>query len=418
MQETFLHYLFEHQLITNTEFEIISPGTKNTNAGPDFFNAKIKIGSTIWAGNIEIHIHSSDWHKHKHNNDKAYDSIILHLVLIHDQDIYTTKGVLIPTFEIKFNSKLYDKYTQLLQNKTWIHCEKEIKKIDSLTKLSYIESLAIERLKRKNKYFKDLLTYNTNNWEETFYQALAKGFGGKLNAIPFELLTKSIPLNILQKHQNNIIQIEALLFGQSGLLENKSENDVYYNQLQKEYNFLKNKYNLTPIRIELWKFSKIRPYNFPSIKIALFAQLVFKHQNLLSKIIDCSTIEDVKKLFNITASSYWTTHYRFLKDSKELIKTLGYGSIQHLIINILIPFLFTYSESTNKDDIKEKYFNWYSNLDKEDNSITKKWEELNFKNQNAMQSQGLIELKNEKCDKHKCIDCRIGHKILTLSWNE
>jgi len=414
MQEEFLQYLFEYGLIENTEFEIISSGIKNTDAGPDFFNSKIKIDDTIWAGNVEIHIKSSDWKRHNHHKDKAYDNIILHLVLIHDTEILTTKGVIIPTFEIKYKQEIFDTYESLIYNKLWVHCENDLSKIDSFTKSSYIDSLAIDRLMRKSLFFNQLLEYNNNNWEESFYQALAKGFGGKINQIPFELLAKSVSLKHLAKAKGNILEIEAILFGQAGLLE-KEADDIYYQNLQQEYRFQRKKLKLENIRTELWKFSKVRPYNFPTLRIALFAQLINTRQSLLSIISECKTINDIENVLEVKASEYWETHYRFSENSKTLNKKLGKASKQHLIINTIIPFLYIYAEQTHQENLKERCLDWLSNLPKEDNNITRKWELLKFENANAMQSQGLIELKNEVCAKHRCIDCRIGHKILTLA---
>lgn len=416
MQEEFLHHLFEYQLIENTEFEIISPGLKNNDSGPDFFNSKIRIGETVWAGNVEIHINASDWYKHGHQTDKAYDNIILHLVLRKDKDIFATTGELIPTFEIKFNPTIYKNYNSLIGNKLWVHCENELSKIDILTKISFLDNLAIERLQRKTKVFEQLLEYNNNNWEETFFQALAKGFGGKVNYIPFELLSKSVNLNTILKNRGNILSIEAILYGQAGLLEDDSVTDSYYSELKKEYKFLKQKYLLENIRPELWKFSKIRPYNFPTIKISLIAQLLNQSNNLFSKILDCKTITELETIFEVKTSEYWEEHYIFGKTSKKLTKRIGESSKHNLIINTVIPFLYVYAEKANKTKLKEKCIDWLNALPPEKNNITKKWEERGFENRNAMESQALIELKNEKCSKHLCLDCRIAHKILTLSW--
>jgi hypothetical protein len=418
MKEEFLHYLFEQQLIDNTEFEIISPGIKNVDAGPDFFNAKIKIGETIWAGNVEIHIQSSDWNRHGHQNDKSYDNIILHLVLKHDVEIYSTSARLIPTYEIKFNQELFNIYDSLIQNKLWVHCENELYQIDAFTKLSYQQSLAIERLERKSKYFEDLLEYNKNDWGETFFQAIAKGIGGKLNQVPFELLAKSVSLKVLSKSRGNLLQIESIIYGQAGLLEDNLENDNYYSDLQKEYKYQKKKNSLTSVRPELWKFSKIRPYNFPTIKIALLAKLINKYQSLLSIIIKCGNIDELEEIFDIEASEYWETHYLFGKESKKLTKKIGKASKHHLIINTIIPFLYVYADKTGKENLKEKSLDWLTKLPDEDNSITRNWEQRGFENTNALQSQALIELKNERCDKHRCLDCRIAHKILTLTWKK
>lgn len=424
MQEIFLHYLFEHQLLHNTEFEILSPGQKNRDAGPDFFNSKIKIEDTIWVGNVEIHIRASDWKRHGHNTDKAYDNIILHLVLINDTEIQSTTGRIIPSIEVKFDQRIFDTYSHLINNQLWVHCENDLKHIDAFTKNAYIDALAVERLHKKSLFFAQLIQYSKNDWDYSFFQAIAKGFGGKINHIPFELLAKSIKLTTLLKHKGNLHEIEALLFGQAGFLDpdlaraTGDNPDEYFLALQKDYEYLKQKYQLESIRNELWKFSKIRPYNFPSLKLALMAQLISGQSSLFSRIIECHSISELNTIFELKASAYWNTHYRFNKPSKQLIKKLGHSSVQHLIINTIIPFLFVYADKTGRDDIKEKAILWFTELEAEDNNITRGWEKRGFENTNAMQSQGLIELKNEKCDKHQCIDCRIAHKILTLSWNE
>jgi len=416
MQEEFLHYLFEYQLIENTEFEIISPGLKNNDSGPDFFNSKIRIGETIWAGNVEIHIKSSDWYRHGHQKDKAYDNIILHLVLEHDKEIISTTDKLIPTFEIKYNLDIFNKYESLIKNNLWVHCQNHIPEIDRFTKISFIDKLAINRLQRKTEAFEELLKYNNNNWEESFFQALAKGFGGKVNYIPFELLSKSVSLKDILKNRGNIKSIEAFLYGQAGLLNNETIKDEYYSELRKEYIFLKQKYQLENIRTELWKFSKIRPYNFPTIKISLIAHLLNGYNNLFSRILDCKTITELEILFEVKASEYWDTHYVFGKTSKKLTKKIGKSSKHHLIINTIIPFLYIYAEKTNKEQLKEQCIDWLTSLPAEKNNISRKWNEIGFESKNAMESQALIELKNENCSKHLCLDCRIAHKILTLSW--
>lgn len=424
MQEIFLHYLFEHQLLLNTEFETLSPGQKNKDAGPDFFNSKIKIEDTIWVGNVEIHIRASDWKRHGHHTDKAYDNIILHLVLINDAEIQSTTGRIIPSVEVKFDQRIFETYSNLMNNQLWVHCENDLQQVDDLTKNTYIDALAVERLHHKSQFFTQLIQFNKNDWEYSFFQAIAKGFGSKVNHIPFELLAKSIKLNTLLKHKDNLQEVEALIFGQAGFLNpelvqsTEEDPDDYFQALQKDYDYLKQKYQLDSIRNELWKFSKIRPYNFPSLKLALFAQLISAQDSLFSRVVKCHSIVELNAIFELKASAYWNTHYRFNKPSHHLIKKLGKSSIQHLIINTIIPFLYVYAEKTGQEVIKEKAIQWFTDLEPEDNNITRGWEERGFTNENAMQSQGLIELKNEKCDKHQCIDCRIAHKILTLSWNE
>jgi hypothetical protein len=416
MNEDFLHYIFEHQLLQNTDFEILSPGLRNPDAGPDFFNAKIKIGETIWAGNVEIHLKASDWYLHNHHKDKSYDNIILHLVLIDDKTIMNSEGRLIPSFEVKFDQSLHNKYLELIHSKQWIHCDNHIRNIDSFTINTFIDSLAIERLERKSEDYQQLVAYNNNDWENSFFQAICKGFGGKINQIPFELLAKQIDYKILLKHRDSLIQIEAFLYGIAGLL-NGTIDDAYLQELRSEFQFLKHKYQLQTIRKELIKYSKIRPYNFPDIRLALLSQLIFSNESLLSVVTETQSIEQLEKIFQVEASEYWATHYKLGISSKKLKKQNGKASIQHLIINTIVPFLYNYADKTGRDELKERCISWLTEMQAEQNNITKQWEKRGLENTNALQSQGLIELKNEKCIKHQCIHCRIGHKILTLTWH-
>ncbi len=416
MTEAFLQYLFEYQLLENKEFEVLSSGQKNTDAGPDFFNAKIKLNDIVWAGNVEIHINASDWNKHQHFKDKSYDNIILHLVLNKDIEVKNSVGEVVKTLEIKFKKELYQKYSDLMQTTQWVHCQEDISKVDTFIVHQQIESLAIERLRRKSERFEGLIRYNENDYESAFFQALAIGFGGKVNAIPFELMAKETNLKTLLKNRHHLMSIEALLLGQAGILSDLESEDEYVRKMQQEYAFLKHKYQLKPIRKELLKYSKIRPSGFPDLKLAYLAQLIYKHSALLAQFYECRTLDEVKTLLEIEASSFWDTHYKIDTPSKPRKKRMGEGAKHHLIINIIIPFLYIYSEKNGTST--EHYLEWLQELKAEKNSIVEQWSGLGVKADNALESQGLIELKKEFCKKHLCLDCKIGHKILTLSWNE
>ena len=417
MKEEFLHYIFEQQLLENKEFTILSSGIKNTDAGPDFFNAKIKIDNTIWAGNVEIHINASDWKKHNHHKDAAYDNIILHLVLNDDAKVYNSKGNEIPSFVMHFPIQLYQKYEELIQSKQWLPCHKEWKNINSFDKTFLFDALAIARLERKSQYYFELIQNKQNNWEEAFYQALARGIGGKLNTIPFELLAQSLPLNILLKHSNNILQIEALLFGQAGMLKDEKE-DVYYQELQKEYSFLQKKYSLKPIKFSMWKFSKIRPYSFPTVRISQFAQIIKKNGRLFNLILENLSLSFLQDIFLISSSAYWNNHYQFETKSINRKKRIGKATFHHIVINTIIPFFFAYAQQINNEQLKSNLLDLLAKIPAEKNSIITHWKEYGIKPLNALESQSVIELRNEYCKHNRCIDCKIAHKILTLSWNE
>ena len=421
MTEEFLHYiwkfrLFEQSLLhaqSGEEVEIIKVGEHNTDAGPDFFNSKIKIGETTWAGNVEVHINSSDWRKHQHQSDKAYDNIILHVVFNNDSEIRRNSGKLIPVLELKNRTdfSLFNKYKQLLENKSWVPCQKQVTEVDTFTINNWLSRLLVERLERKSHLITETLKLNKYNWQETFYQHLAKNFGFKLNAEPFELLSKSLPSGNLAKHKNNLMQIEAMLFGQAGWLEENFHDD-YPNQLKKEYGFLKQKFGLKHIDRHLWKFLRLRPVNFPTVRLAQFAQLIYKSDMLFSRIIACENVEDLYKLFKVETSEYWQTHYRFDKSSSRKIKAIGKSSIDIILINTVIPFLFVYGKEKQEEKYRDKALHFLDALTGEKSSIIEKWSNLGLPVKTAYQTQALLELKNNYCNQKKCLNCSIGNQIL------
>ncbi|MCK5822790.1 MAG: DUF2851 family protein [Bacteroidales bacterium] len=420
MNEAFLQHIWKYHLFDKTELtastgeeiEIINVGQKNIDAGPDFFNAKVKIDNTVWAGNIEVHINSSDWLKHFHNTNKAYDNVILHVVYNNDMQISRSNGEAITTIELKFDKKIFENYQDLIKNEQWVSCENEINNVDEFIVDFWLNSLLIERLESKSEYILNNLNRNNNNWEETFYQQLAKNFGTKINQLPFEQLTKSLPLLYLAKHKNNLLQIEALLFGQAGFLEDNIDGDDYYNSLKKEYLFLKDKFKLKPIEKYLWKFLRLRPSNFPTIRIAQFASLIFKSSSLFSKIINSDDLVEIKKYFSVSTSEYWDTHYMFNKSTKERKKRTGQVFINSLIINTIVPFLFVYSKSKDNEIYKIRALKFLEKLPAEKNSIINNWKLLKIPVPNAFYSQALIQLKNEYCNKKKCLYCQIGNRII------
>jgi hypothetical protein len=418
MKEDFLHYIWQYNLYNNslkldnnTPVDVLFCGEHNYNSGPDFLNAKIKINDVIWVGNIEIHIKSSDWIKHKHQHDKSYDNIILHVVLHNDSNITRENGDVIPTVILTYSENLYSQYQFLMSSKDWIPCQTFINKVDDFTIIQWKESLLIERLQEKSEIIQDRLQQNKNNWEETFYQTLAFNFGFKVNSTPFEMVAKSLPLKYLSKHKNELSLIEAMLFGQAGLLPENS-NDSYVLQLIKDYKHLKNKFQLKPIDGHLWKFSQLRPANFPTIRLAQFAMLIYKSSSLLSKITESSDFSQIKKLFNIDVSDYWKNHYVFNKESIMKDKRFGNNAFQNIIINTITPFFILISNVKNQPEYTDKALKWLLLLKPENNKITRYWKQLGLNVDNAFDSQALIQLKNLYCNKYKCLNCRIGNQVM------
>lgn len=421
MSEEFLHYLWKYKLLKNNlitslneNIEIINTGLHNINAGPDFLNAKVKINDTIWAGNVEIHVNASDWLQHNHQSDKAYDNVILHIVYNNNCLIQRENGEIIPQLEIKnsFDIGLYAKYQDFLMNKNWIPCERLIKKASKFTIENWLEYLLIERLERKTIEIKNLFLRNHNSWEETFYQLLAKNFGFKLNSLPFEYLAQSLPLIYLAKHKTNDFQLSALLFGQAGLL-NTDFKDDYPLSLYSEYEFLKKKYNLKPITSHLWKFLRLRPANFPTIRISQFSDLIYKSTHLFSKVIESSSVADIYNLFNLKAFSYFDNHYLF--DEKIVLskpKYFGKTAADLLIINTVVPMLFFYAQEKDEIQFQQKALSFLEQINSEKNSIIQKWQSIGVQSNSSYMSQGLLELKNNYCDFKKCLDCRIGNELL------
>ena len=420
MSEEFLYFIWQNQLFNKEDFytsdgeliEVLNTGTRNSDSGPDFFNAKIKIGETIWAGNVEIHVKSSDWYKHSHEKDKAYDSLILHVVNEIDKDAYNSQESKLETAKILFDNKYLTNYKDLLASKLWIHCENQIKSVNSIYIRSWLSNLLVERLENKSKHVKLVLDKNKNDWEETLYQLVARNFGLNTNSLPFELLAKSLPQKILAKHKNNILQIEALLFGQAGFLNEEIE-DKYFNLLKNEYKILKQKYSLIPLETHLWKFLRIRPNNFPTIRISQFANLIYNSVNLFSKILETEKVSQIVDLLNVNASEYWNEHYQFgVHTEKNEIKSIGKSAIDIIIINSIVPILFTYGKMRDNEKLCEITLNFLNNIKPEKNNITSKWIEIGIKAENAFDSQALLQLKNAYCAKNECIKCLIGNKII------
>ena len=424
IKEDFIHFLWRtkkipHHHINSTDhrqIEIIDYGTYNTDSGPDFFNAKIKIDGIVWAGNIEMHVFSSDWYLHKHQNDKAYENVILHVVYEHDKDITQQKnGDTIPTLELKGKiPKVYlEQYLGIVQSKDPIPCGAQLKSVspEKINLLKY--SMAIERLSQKAISVESILQSVDGNWEETLYIMVARYFGARVNAEPFERLARSLPLSIIQKNKNNLPILEALYFGQAGMLIANYQDD-YYQQLKKEYAYQQNKLKLTPIDAMTWKFSRLRPQNFPTIRISQFSNLMFNTSFLFSQIIDANHPKEILHLLSANATDYWTNHYKFDTKSKEVQKITGDDFVYVLLINAVAPVLFLYGKSINTESYIDTAIQILEDVPAEKNQITTLWKSLGIRCGSGFDSQALIQLKTKYCDQMRCMECAIGNDIMNI----
>lgn len=417
MNEAFLYHVWKYRLFNNMvlqtlageEVHVLKPGEQNPDSGPDFFNARIRIGQTEWAGNVEIDLTSADWFHHGHHTNKAFSKIILHVVYEINKPL--THGI--PVVELKkyMDTTTLQHYEQLQQSKEGIPCSKSLSRVPDITIQTWLERMVVERLEQKSQTMEQALENNKGDWETTFYHLLARNFGFKTNTVPFELLAKSLPPSALAKHKNNLLQLEALLFGQAGFLSDNTGDD-YYIQLKQEYKHLASKFTLSPLEKTLWKFARMRPVNFPSVRIAQFAALIHHSSHLFSKIIEVDEVQQLYKLFAAKPSAYWTTHYHFSKKSKEQIKSLGQSSIDNILINTIAPFLLVYGKLKNSEKYRQRALSLLQQCKAENNSIISLWKAAGIKPEHAWHTQGLIQLKNQYCNSRQCLKCAIGIKIL------
>jgi hypothetical protein len=420
MKEDILQYIWKFQYynrnnLTSTNGDqilVIHPGSHNVNQGPDFTEAKIKINDTVWAGNVELHINSSHWNLHNHSVDDNYKNIILHIVWNHDLEIKDGNGNNLPTLELqsRVSNLLLEKYKQLCENAQFIACEKLSHQLSHLSLTSWKQRLVAERLMMKSENIFQILSQTNDHWEETFWWLIAANFGLKVNSEIFKKIAQSLPLSVLAKHKHNLIQIEAMLFGQAGLLKTDFE-EKYPKMLQKEYQFYQKKYKLQPVDGELF-FLRMRPANFPTIRLAQLAMLIHNSEHLFSKIKETQAVAEVKKMFTLEANDYWHYHYIFDETTELKIKSLGKQMIDNIIINTVVPILFCYGLHHDEEVYKEKAIKWLEEISPEKNSITKGFESLSYSNKSAFDSQAFIQLKNEYCIKKLCLQCAVGNSLI------
>lgn len=427
MKEELLHYIWRFQAYQSTSLcttqqeslQIIKPGFYNTDAGPDFRESEIILGTTRWYGHVEIHLRSSDWIKHGHTEDLAYQNVILHVVLEEDEPILRANGTRIPCLELqtRIRPELLHTYRKLYQKPSTIPCAGMLPRVPELTRRLWLDRLQIERLEARAQRTLQCLEENTGDWETTFYQLLGRGLGLRVNQEAFQELTRRTPLAILRRHRDQLFQLEALLFGQAGLLPTDGE-DSYPLELRKEYLFLQKKYQLTPMTGQEWKFSRMRPAGFPTIRIAQLAMLLHRTDHLFSRMVVVERVSDIYHILAVKVSNYWATHYRFGKLTTFAEKRLGKQAIDQIIINIIVPFLFAYGQVRASEKHRERAGQLLEQVAAEGNHILRAWKKLGMEAGHAGDSQALLQLRKEYCDAHRCLECGIGTWLLRQSEKE
>lgn len=426
MKEEFLHFIWKNSLFGSRELEtstgknlvISDPGTYNRDSGPDFFNSRVRIGNTEWAGNVEIHINASDWYRHKHHLNHSYDNVILHVVVNNDTDVKTASGIKPDSFIITWDQQVEHKYNDYLNNPKIIACSRDLRIIPHFSLRHWISRMAVERLENKISKFKDVLRATNNDWDETLYRLVSRYFGLKVNSYPFYLLACHIPLKIIRKHADNRLQVESLLYGQAGMLEpgvfTKEIYDEYYSVLLNEYRILRQKYSLKPVGHWMWKYHRLRPVNFPSIRISQLADLLCKGNSMFGLVKSSYTLEEVCKLFNCVASEYWDNHFIFGSYHKGKPKRTGSIFVNILLINTIIPLLFLYGQETDNDKYCARATDLLDSIKPEDNRIIREWAQAGIIASSALESQGLIHLREKYCKNRLCLDCHYGSKLISL----
>lgn len=420
--EQLLHYVWKHKIFplkelkttTGQQVEVIDTGLANTDAGPDFFNAKLKLDGVLWIGNIEIHERSSDWFKHGHHADTGYNSVILHIASEIDMEISRSNGERIPQIQLICPEAVRTNYKELLETDSYPPCYRIIPSLPPFTAHSWMTALQMERFEQKATLLNERLKRCQGNWEDAFFITLARNFGFGLNGDAFETWAHRLPFRAVDKHRNDLFQIEAIFFGQAGILED-SDGDGYYLRLKKEYTYLQHKFGLIPMDASLWRFLRLRPANFPHIRIAQLACLYHRAYGLLSRIMETETLQGVRDILKGGTSEYWLTHYTFGGSSPSRPKTLSNTSLDLLIINTVVTFLYAYGLHKGNRVLCARAGSFLEELKAENNYITRMWEQCGMKASNAADSQALIQLKKEYCDKKKCLYCRIGYEYLKRS---
>ena len=415
MTEPFLYYLWENRLLKGSlltasglPIEIVNPGYRNTDSGPDYLEAKVRIGGQLWAGNVEIHVRTSDWNRHGHQHDKAYRNVVLHVVYENDAFINS-----IPVLTLKghFDLSLYSRYEKAMAAQRWIACERHLYKIQPFAINAWLERMAIERLQEKSKRADKMLIASQFDWEDTLYRLLLRYFGMRVNNEAFETLAVLLPFKTLMKHADQLTQLEAMLLGCAGFLSIESD-ESYPQLLQREFAVMRSKFNLLTMSATSFKLMRMRPVNFPTVRLAQMAQMIHQHGCLFSKVKEAQTVKEVKALFNVQASSYWDTHYRFSVEGPSKPKHLGDGTADVLVVNAVVPLLFCYGKFHKDPSYCEKALRFLEETPAEDNTVVRHFAHIGITARNAMESQAILHLYNHYCRQKHCLECSLGNILL------
>ena len=427
--EQLLHYVWKHKLFPLRELqtsdgqtvEVIDSGLHNKNAGPDFFNAKVRIGRTLWVGNVEIHDKSSDWYLHGHDKDKNYDNVILHVAGVLDAEVMNTNGEFIKQMQLDVPDNVREHYDELQKTDSYPPCYKVIPDLTKLMVHSWMAALQTERLEQKTEAIRRRAEQCGGSWEDAYFVTLARNYGFGINSDTFEQWALNVPLSAVGHHRDDLFQIEAIFMGQAGLLEldtvpkhyqQDALNDGYFTRLRNEYQYLAHKFGLKPMDATRWNFLRLRPQNFPHIRLSQLANLYYQRKAGLSQLVECKTVEELKTLLSSHVTPYWETHYTFGSLSAKNEKHLSYGSLNLLLINTAIPMLFAVGRHRQKEELCDRAFDLLEQLKPENNYIIRMWQQCGLAVQSAGDSQALIQLKKEYCDKRDCLRCRIGYEYL------
>ena len=429
--EQLLHYVWKHKLwplhaLTTTDdrlVEVIDPGLYNRrNAGPDFFNAKVRIGSTLWVGNVEIHTNASDWYAHGHDRDSAYDNVVLHVVGNADVNVKNSRGDYLPQMVLEVPSAVKEHYEELLNTDHYPPCYSIIPNLSRLLVHSWMAALQTERLEKKTEAIRQRAERAGGSWEDAYFVTLARNYGFGINSDAFEEWAQRVPLSAVGKHRDDLFQIEAMFFGQAGLLNPDAMStqhradalaDDYFCRLRNEYQYLAHKFSMEPMDAKMWRFLRLRPQNFPYIRISQLANLYYERRSGLSSLIECKTIEDIQQLLATQVTPYWQTHYTFGAESRHSEKRMSAASLNLIIINTAIPMLFAVGRHRQKEELCDRAFDLLEQLKAENNHIVSTWQECGLEAHSAGDSQALIQLKNEYCDRRDWLRCRFGYEYLS-----
>ena len=427
--EQLLHYVWKHKLFPLVELkttdgkpvEVIDPGLHNHNSGPDFFNAKVKISQTLWVGNVEIHDKSSDWFLHGHDKDQAYDNVVLHVTGKPDIEVTNTAGQYIPQMVLEVPSTIRENYEELLRTDQYPPCYQIIPDLTTLNIHAWMAALQTERLEQKTEAIIRRVKRMNGSWENAYFLTLARNYGFGINGDTFEEWATHIPFSAIAHHRDKLFQIEAVFMGQAGLLDinaiperyqQEALNEGYYAKLRNEYLYLAHKFSLCPMDYKRWKFLRLRPQNFPHIRLSQLANLYYERKTGLSQLVECKDLFSLQSLLSTKVTPYWETHYTFGSISDLNEKNLSPFSMNLLMINTCIPILFAYGRHSAKEALCNRAFDFLEQLKAENNYIIRLWKECGLTVKNAGDSQALIQLKKEYCDKKECLRCRIGYEYL------